>query len=371
MYLLRGGPGNWGVTVGWDEPETYPEEMVSLVSSVFRISRRALRSIFVILLASSPSAAEPLPTVESLLKGSPFSAEDIENVLSGEVVVTTVKYESDRELAVGLACLVEPGVDPIAAFDRPKPMLPSDGIKDFERVDPANARPAFEKLQLRDESREELQRFMDFESGLGLNMSPAEIERFNALSAAHPAPIEPGILDRTVQELLQQRVDAYRKRGLAGIAPYVREEGKLVSPAEELEKIVDQSESFRRLFPRFMEMWMVFPRTQIPGSDESYFWVRSVAADRPMLMLTHKVEWREENTRLMGERIFYVSHFFNAGHTNAVATETKEGRLFALVSRLWVDGYSGMSGVKHSLGEELVEGRLLKQVDRRDLCVAD
>jgi hypothetical protein len=322
-------------------------------------------------MAAPPASATSLPSVAELLGGSAFTDEDIAAVLDGEIAVTSVQHASDRELAVGLACLVSADADPMAPFDRPRPMLPAEGIEAFERVDPAAPELAFEKFELTEETREELERYVEFDSGIGLNLSPTEETSFDGLVGSGSEPVDRERANAAVRHALIARLNSYRSEGLAGIAPYVREGGELVAPGRELEQILDQSDVLRRLFPRFMNMWDSYPKGRLPDATEAFYWIRTSVAERPMLVLAHQVGWHGGTSRLKGERLFYASHFFNAGHTIAVSTPTREGRLFSLIDRVWIDGYSGLSSVKHALGERMLRRRLVEQVEQRRVCISD
>jgi hypothetical protein len=352
-----------------------------VTQNVYILKPRAMRltsgqlilclSSLLIATISSVALADSHPTVESLMLGSPFSQEDVELVLAGKIAVTGVQHPSDRELAVGLACLAAEGSDPMAPFDRVRPMLPSKTIEQFEMIDAADPHRAFKKLTISAGGREELRRYLDFESGIGLNLSAHEVASFQAVRRAHTEPIASDIVDTTLQAALQERYASYRSKGLSGIAPYLRGTAEAVHPDHELGQIIDQSRTLRKLFPDFMNTWSVHTKAILPDAKESYFWARSTVDDRPMIILAHQVDWRDGNTRFIGERIFYASHFFNAGQTIAISTPTREGRFFVLVERIWIDGYSGFASTKHALGEELLKRQLMDQVDRRESCLSD
>jgi hypothetical protein len=332
---------------------------------------QAVRIVLLATLASSLASADSLPRVEDLLKGSAFDSKEIERVLAGEIAVTTVKHPSDRELAVGIACLVADDVDPMKPFDRSRPMLPGDSIREFQPIDPSDPDAAFGKIEITSTDREELRRYLDFEEGLGLNLSPDEVATFRREERKHSKPAPLDVVNAVVRRALRDRFDAYRAKGLAGIAPYVREGGELVAPGDELGTIIDQSRVLRKLFPEFMAIWEDYPNSTTKAQDEAFYWIRSTVDDRPMFTLAHQMSWGDGTTRLRGERLFYASHFFNAGQTIVVSTPTQEGRLFALIERLWIDGYSSFSSVKHSVGEKMLTRQMLEKVERRESCVVD
>lgn len=324
-----------------------------------------------IALTSSIAFADSRPSIESVLLDSPFSRGDLEDVLKGEIVVTAVKHRSDRELAVGLACLVAEGADPMTPFNLVRSMLPTKTVDQFEVLDPANPEQAFGKLKLGAHARKELGRYLDFEPGVGLNLSAEEADSFRAVRSAHAKPVPADVVDAAIQAALQKRYESYRDKGLSGIAPYLRDSGEEALPGKELGRILDQSYALRRIFPKFMSMWRAYPEKMLPDAKETYFWVRSTVDDRPMIVLAHQVDWQDDGTRLLGERIFYASHFFDAGLTVAISMPIREGRLFALVERVWIDGYTRFSSAKKALGQKMLKRKLRDQVKRREACIDD
>jgi hypothetical protein len=81
-----------------------------------------------------------------------------------------------------------------------------------------------------------------------------------------------------------------------------------------------------------MKMWDSYPEDSLPDATEAFYWILTSIEDRPMLVL---------------------------------------GAALSLVDRVWVDGYSGLSSAKHSLGEQMLGRSLVEQVERREVCISD
>jgi hypothetical protein len=111
-------------------------------------------------------------------------------------------------------------------------------------------------------------------------------------------------------------------------------------------------------FPDFFDLWNLYPKAELSDARQHYFWIRSPIRNRPALILSHRAAWQQGDVYMVGERHFYISHFFNGGYTMAFSIPVQEGRLFAMMERLWIDGYSGMAGLKRSLGRKMIASHL-------------
>ncbi len=340
----------------------------------FPLSHRTLRvekaaiALALLLLPAGFSAAEPLPSVAETLSGTPFSPKDARTVVAGKIAITPVDGISDRELVVGIACLMPARAQGERPFSGVAPMLPAVLVDQFSEVDPRKAATSIGRLRITPAQRVELRRYLVFEPGLGLNLSPDELEGFRALAEAHGG--SPGA-ERAAGELFSlmgERVRRYREAGLEGIEPYVRAKGRLSRPSEELRRSLSQAHAMEQRYPEFFYFWNEYPQRILPDSQQRYFWIQSTIQNRPALILGHQTSWHTGGTWMMGERHFYISHFFNGGFTVAFVIPVQEGMLFALLERLWVDGYSGLAALKKRIGRRLLADHLRDEVLHRRVC---
>ena len=121
-------------------------------------------------------------------------------------------------------------------------------------------------------------------------------------------------------------------------------------------------------FPDFFEFWNRHPRAELPEAEQYYFWIQSTIRDRPALTLAHQVAWQQGNVHMVGERFFYISHFFNGGFRVAYTVPVQEGTLFAMIERLWVDGFSGLAGLKRKFGRKMIASNLRDESLHRNAC---
>jgi hypothetical protein len=327
-----------------------------------------LATIALATLTSHTVRAADLPTIAETLHGTPFSLEDARTVAAGEIAVTPVDGISDRELVVGIACLMPTGRARELSFDTARPMFPSTLVERFTEIDPKDALPALSKMPLTDRGKKEMRRILEFEPGLGLNVSAEELAAFQRLEQAQPERPDDEAVAEEVRRMLARRARRYREKGLAGIDAYLRAKGREAQPSEELARALAQAHAMEQRFPLFFEYWNRYPQAALPDSHENFFWIQSTIRDRPALLLAHQTSWQDGDAWMIGERHFYVSHFFNGSYAVAFVMPTREGTLFAMMDRLWVDGYSGMAGLKKRVGRKMLGERLRDDVLQRRAC---
>ncbi len=352
-----------------------PAASCAAIRSVTRSRRRFRRARSVlgllaaaVLAAGGLASAEQLPSVAETLRGTPFSSADAKTVLAGRIAITTVDAPSKRELVVGLACLMPEGAPATNPFAAARPMLPDALADRFELIEPETIHEVLESLTVTEDGADELRRYLAFEPGIGLNLSAEEMEAFEALKTSHGGRLNTEQTRREVVRHLADRMDRYREAGLAGIAPYLREQGKVARPDEELQRALEQAHTMEKRFPDFFRFWNEYPKFALPGATERFFWMRSPIRDRRALILGHQTSWQQGDVHMVGERHFYISHFFNGGYTVAFTIPVQEGRLFAMMERLWIDGYSGMAGLKRSAGRKMIASRLKDDSLQRKAC---
>ena len=320
------------------------------------------------LIPGGAASAEPLPTVSQTLTGTPFAEKHARMVVAGKIAITTVDESSTRELVVGLACLMPkdgPAGNPFAGA---RPLLPAALVNRFEVIEPGRADEAIQKLTITEEAVDELRRYPQFEPGIGLNLSPAEQVAFAELATAHPGRLGDERIAQEVRRRLLERFTRYHQEGLEGIEPYVRAGDRLAQPAEELRRALHQAHAMEQRFPDYFQFWNRYPRAELPDAGQHYFWIQSTIRSRPALILGHKVEWRQGNVHMVGERHFYISHFFNGGYMVGFMIPVQEGTLIAMIERLWVDGYSGMEGLKRTFGRKMIASNLRDESLQRNAC---
>jgi hypothetical protein len=80
------------------------------------------------------------------------------------------------------------------------------------------------------------------------------------------------VAERSKAAVSARRVQAYRSRGLAGIAPYARAGGQTRSPAEELRTATKASQKLEQYAPAAYEFLLSYPNGRLPGTEEVIRW---------------------------------------------------------------------------------------------------
>ena len=124
------------------EPKSYSDHNCSIIERIYSISGRGwfgrwrpklavLGAICLIILAGRPSEySYAQMTVDEVLDYTPFSSKDSDKVKKGKTASTELIKVADRELAIGVACLIkEDDRDPLQAFRAKRPMLTPEFLR--------------------------------------------------------------------------------------------------------------------------------------------------------------------------------------------------------------------------------------------------
>jgi hypothetical protein len=311
--------------------------------------------VSVLCFAASAARAE-LPTTVELLAELAYSSDEIARIERGERVTRSPEPSSERELTAAFAFFV-----PV-----PPAELASEARKGLiSRVDPntlafgalegAPKLAAFAKLTLAPDPDGRAKQYVTAAPGGGLNLSSAEIGRFNALGSGATATA----IEQAVRSALLARVEAYRTHGLAGIEPYALAGGKHRSPADELRSASKAEKDLQKHVPAAYEMLLAYPSSKPPGSEEDFRWTSFMAHGVPTLALTHSLAVPEGDAWLLVQRQFYVSTGYNAEQAIAALLPAKAGTVVLYANRTSTDQVTGFGGsAKRSIGSKLLASQL-------------
>jgi hypothetical protein len=155
--------------------------------------------------------------------------------------------------------------------------------------------------------------------GDDLNLSADEIAAFNKLgSSAAVADMEASFARR------YSRYQAYRAKGLDGIASYDRGSGATRSVADDLRKSLDAVKNLKKYAPAAYTAMMSYPSAQPAGTEDGFRWVHLKAHDVPTIVLAQGLVVPDGDGFLVLQRQFYVSEGFNC--EQAVAGSCGSGR---------------------------------------------
>ncbi|MEB2346554.1 MAG: hypothetical protein OZ948_17650 [Deltaproteobacteria bacterium] len=317
---------------------------------------RAGAAVASLLCLAAPAGAE-LPEAGALLASLGLSPGEVAQVEAGQLVRHDVAPASERELTAGLAFHV-----PL-----PPAQLVANSKQDLlDRVDPnligygavpaPGSLAAFAKLTLEPGAATRAAQYTSAQPGGNLNLSAEEIAAFQGLgSGASPAAVE-----AQVRAALLARVQAYRTKGLAGIAPYALAGGKTRSPAEEIRTATNASKKLEQYAPAAFQLLQDYPNGKPPGTEEILRWSQFDAHGTPTIALTHVLIVPDGDAYLLAQRQFYVSTGYNAEQALAAFLPAKDGGTVVVYgNRTSTDQITGFGGgTKRSLGSKILASQL-------------
>lgn len=303
---------------------------------------------------ATPASAD-LPNAAALLADLGYTPDQVEKVLAGEFVRGTIQPSGPREL--------------VAAFAFQVPTSPADLVADLkkgllDKVDPGNiafgfvqgaGSPAdFAKLSFGVGATARTAGYVNAQPGGPLNLSEAEIANFQQLVDALPTEVEQAVISA-----LLARVQAYRAKGLAGIAPYARDDGNTRSPGDELRSASQAMQILQKYAPHAYSMLLEYPNAKPPGTEETFFWTHFIAHDVPTIALTHSCFIPEGAAWIVVQRQFYVSTGYNSEQAIAALFPTQSGTVVMYANRTSTDQIEGVGGsAKRSIGSRIMASQL-------------
>ena len=298
-----------------------------------------------------------------------LSVEQRQRLLRGEIVSYPVIENSEREIAVGLAMVVQARVAQIAQYLGSGQLVAQDtstsesGVVPSELLSGALVGPGFSSSE-----REEAQSLLEATPGTRFNLSLAEIEALRAARGSAAASSRSGaaeISSDTYRRLLGLRVQSYRQAGLAGIAPYARAGGMVTDPAIDLRAALQDVERVGRAGAEFREALQRYPADQPAQLTSQVYWIKRRVQRRPHVSLLHRMVATGEGPTIHLERYFYVEHSFNSMQTLTWALPYEDATMILSTTRVSTDEVLGMgSPLKRSVGRGQVRDEMRTRLER-------
>lgn len=330
--------------------------------------RRAVRivgpTVIAFLAAPVVVAGEIPDDLEGLVVYLGFDGSDVDDLLDGDVIRLDEDLEEgvDKEMAVSVAILLPTTLAKTAAMLRGGRCfeLVSSIIAYRQLSDPPVAGDFTGVRFTRDES-DEVEALLGAEAGSTLNLSPSEIRRFRGLGrrmhGRNPKK-DPAVREAAadlMRTILLERCTAYRAGGVHAIAAYDRGDGEKVSPGAELELALSedlaQDARLASLVGGFQQAVARYPAAPPEGVQNEFFWTKADVADRPCLVLTHRMSRSDSRAVLIVERQFYAGHSYNSMHVVMAALPTPQGVLLFYRNRTFTDQVAGrIGGAKKVIG---------------------
>jgi len=316
--------------------------------------------LLLVLQSGSVQAELKAPPVGEILLDIRFSDKEQKRVRAGEIVQRTISEGSERELAFGMAFLVKAKPDKLAESYRKATVFDVvPQVKGHGLISGEGTLADFAGVALQPNAEKEARRYLDAQPGQELNLAAKEIAAFQARKAT--GGTSPALVKEVEQVLRQQllaRYQAYRAKGLVGIAPYERVKGAQRLVGDELLQAAKGSVFLAKYAPDFYDILLDYPaaakKAPVKNLEESFYWVNLELFGRPTFVLMHRMALHLGEVYVAVERQFYASHEYNAMQQLVTALPTQDGTLLLYAGRVSTDQVGGFgSSAKHPISRAL------------------
>ncbi len=323
---------------------------------------RAFVGLLVSLAARAAGAASGV-TVDQVAAELSLPADAAARLRQGEMVSSSPRESSDRELGIGLTFLVHQPLPEVVKAFRTAVDLKADPQLSAAVVLRGPGTPAdFASLVLEPGGAAEANRYLAASPGDTLNLSADEIRAFDALASVRDDPKRR--VEEQLRRMLLGRYQAYLERGLGGIAPYARRSGTC-EPSGELRRASEAARLLKLHAPALQQLLLSYPEKKPPGLEEHFYWLRYTLDGRPNYTLRHRMALPVGDIFAVADREFYVSHGYNASQAFAGLIPVPEGTLVVYRSRVSTDQVAGFgSSVKKGIGRNVMAKQLTDIFER-------
>jgi hypothetical protein len=302
------------------------------------------------------AAPAQLPDAEALLRQLGFSSGEIEQISAGQFVSRSLDASDERELDAAFAFVVQ--TPPAHLVDQLRAgMLTRVDSNTIARgeIEGAPTLESFSGLSLEPDAATRAKAYATAGPGEDLNLSAQEIAAFRALGAAP----KPAAVESAVKQNLVARMQSYRQKGLAGIAPYARSGGKSRSAGDDLRSATQASKKLESVVPNAYHALLSYPDAMPAGFEESYEWSNFHAHGTPTIALTHTLFIPEGDAWVAAQRQFYVSTGYNCEQAILGLLPMQQGTLVLYANRTSTDQVTGFGGgAKRKIGSKLLADQI-------------
>ncbi|OQW74468.1 MAG: hypothetical protein BVN35_10320 [Proteobacteria bacterium ST_bin11] len=314
------------------------------------------------------ACAQEAPSPQQALQNFGISAAQIPNLERGEIVGYDVSETSEKELAIGVAMMLPVGLPQLADYIKKGKLNAGESDIVASGMLGHNASiDSFKKFAFTEKMLDEAKAFLEAEPGDEFNLSKAELDSLKSLQAGLEDADNKTLLktaNHKYREFLLHRLQAYKKNGLSGIAPYSRD-GGTADPSAELHTDAVNSKAWAHYFPELQQAWLHYPAALPSNASEQFLWLNRRVEDRPTAVLNHRIIAIGAGGGIVVSRQFYVGHSYNSSQVVAGGLPFKDGSLVFYSIRSSTDQVAGMgSSLKHSIGREQMKKEMIKRLQR-------
>jgi hypothetical protein len=324
-----------------------------------------------LLLCGHRQASAALPTAEEFIEELHISDADRQRILEGKIIDWSAKEGSDRELALGMAFLAKAKPEDLAKMYREA--IITKEIPVVTARGPITGEGTIAELagvKLEPNAEKEAGRYLEVEPGDKLNLDAKEMAAFQALKSAGKKGEVPVMeVEALIRQVLLARYQAYRTKGLAGIAPYERGGGAQRRAGDEL--LLSTKELIRtaKYLPEFHNFLLNYPngmtKEESKNLEESFYWLNVDVFGRPTYVLAHRMLYHVGDAVVAVERQYYASHDYNSMLQAIGGFPTKEGTLCFYLGLVSTDQVAGFTAPALHPLSRLIAAPYIKDMFKR------
>ena len=194
-----------------------------------------------------------------------------------------------------------------------------------------------------------------------MNLSKSEAETLKSLNT-----ITDDLQTRfraALAQILIARLNAYASHGLAGVQPYVRDNGSVLNPASELSNAIRSLAFLADEFPGFIDTLGRPSGAASSAPVRNYFWMERRVDKENVLALSVEERQRQAKAAVGADVHFYASRDYNSMLTLVGVVPYGEDWMVFAINHTFTDQVTGFgSGVRRAVGRDLVATELGKQL---------
>ncbi len=310
----------------------------------------------VLAITLSADLAQALPDVATVLGDFGYSAADVETLKAGKIAKASLTPASPRELVGAFAFFVKIPPAELAKELKGGLLGTVDANESGRgRISGDGSVADFAKLSLTPETKDRVEEYLEADDDL--NLSADEAAAFKQLAAAGTKSTAD--VEGQVRAALVARYQAYKAKGIAGIAPYAREGGRTRSCTEEIDTANKASTTLRKYAPAAYALLTGYPSGKAAGFDEQFSWTQFSAHEVPTIALVHGMYMPDGDGIVAIQRQYYVSEGFNCEQAIAGFFPVEGGTVVIYGNRTSTDQVEGTGGsLKRSIGSKLLASEL-------------
>jgi hypothetical protein len=303
--------------------------------------------------------AATLPTADEVLQELNISDSDQQSIREGKIVKWSATEGSDRELAVGMVLLAKTqATNFVELFREASAYKEETAVTAHGEIAGDGTLADFAGVKLEPNGKKEARRYLEAEPGEELNLDAKEIAAFRALkSAGGKDAVSIKEVEALVRQTLLSRYQAYRAKGLGGIAPYERTDGRRLLPSDELSLAIKQMKLLAKYVPSVYTTLLNYPAAKDGQKplEEHFYWLNLDLFGRPTYVLSHRMLFQVGEAYFTSDRHFYTGHDYNSLQQGVTALPTKDGLLVITLARVSTDQVAGFgSSAKHAISRALM-----------------